>query len=245
MGQRVVTPSGANGWILARFAMGTVNYWFAFIADFTTALCFIVWDIAVRGYHPALASLAFFTGFILWGLTEYIFHRWVYHQAEGIFGEGHRIHHVKAEVLIAMPWFITTLTMFGLWQLCSRKLGIPYFSSLLAGWLIGFVWYSLVHHSHHHWNLRNVWIRKLKAFHRIHHQFPERNYGVTMRLWDTVFGTVYRKPVLGPDATRPVEPGPDELRSGVAGMSAAVESIPEIPARPVTESTPQPALSDA
>ena len=26
-----------------------------------------------------------------------------------------------------------------------------------------------------------------------HHQFPEFNFGVTMRLWDNVFGTRYRK----------------------------------------------------
>ena len=134
-------------------------------------------------------------GYLSWTLTEYIFHRWVYHQPQGIFGAGHSIHHTEAQVLIAMPWFMTTLTMFGLWQLISRYLGVPYFSSILAGWLVGFVWYSLVHHSHHHWTLRNGWIRKLKAYHRVHHHFPDYNFGVSMRYWDSIFGTKYRKPV--------------------------------------------------
>jgi sterol desaturase/sphingolipid hydroxylase (fatty acid hydroxylase superfamily) len=29
----------------------------------------------------------------------------------------------------------------------------------------------------------------------VHHHFPDHNYGVTMRFWDIVFGTVYRKPL--------------------------------------------------
>ena len=85
--------------------------------------------------------------------------------------------------------------MFGLWQFCSRYLGIPYFSSILAGWLVGFVWYSLVHHSHHHWIVKNGWLRRLKAYHRVHHHFPDYNFGVTMRFWDGIFRTTYRKPV--------------------------------------------------
>lgn len=172
---------------------------------------FLYWEIMVKGGNSAFAALvAFPIGFMLWGLTEYIFHRWVYHQAEGIFGDGHRIHHTEAWVLIAMPWFMTTLTMFGLWHLSGRVLQIPYFSSILAGWLIGFVWYSVVHHSHHHWNIRSSWIRKLKAYHRIHHHFPEQNYGVTIKFWDLAFGTQYRKPFLPPQ-----------------GEDGLVETIPE------------------
>ncbi|HKP95425.1 MAG TPA: sterol desaturase family protein [Fibrobacteria bacterium] len=201
--------------------MGTANYWFAFIADFATALFFLAWDVTVKGYHPFWAATAFAAGFVIWGLTEYVFHRWVYHQAEGIFGAGHNIHHAEAQVLIAMPWFMTTLTMFGLWHFCSRVLGIPCFSSVLAGWLVGFVWYSLVHHSHHHWNLKVLWLRKLKAYHRVHHQFPGYNYGVTMRFWDVVFGTLYRKP------------------------GAPSQRLPSNRRLAVAEAAPEPVLADA
>ncbi len=194
MEQRFVTTSDTRGWLLDKFAMGTANYWFAFFADFATAMFFLTWEIRFQGRHYSTAGLAFFSGYLAWTLTEYVFHRWVYHQPHGIFGVGHNIHHKEAQVLIAMPWFMTTLTMFGLWQFLSRYLGVPYFSSILAGWLLGFVWYSLVHHSHHHWNIRSGWLRRLKAFHRVHHHFPDYNFGVTMRFWDVVFGTTYRKP---------------------------------------------------
>jgi hypothetical protein len=191
------TTSETRGRLLERFAKGTANYWFAFFADFATAMFFLYWELAVNRGGVLTTVAMFGLGFVLWGLTEYVFHRWVYHQDEGIFGDGHRIHHTQADTLIAMPWFMTTMTMFILWYLAGQTLGIPYFSSILAGWLVGFVWYSLVHHSHHHWAIRGSWIRRLKAYHRVHHQFPDHNYGVTMRMWDIVFRTQYRKPVSG------------------------------------------------
>ena len=193
MGYRLSFRPETSRWLLDKFAMGKANYWFAFFADFATAMFFLTWEVTVKGRHVPGAALGFGAGFVLWGLTEYVFHRWVYHQPEGIFGTGHTRHHTQAEVLIAMPWFMTTLTMLALWLFCSCVVNIPYFSCILAGWLVGFVWYSVVHHSHHHWSLRNPWIRRLKAYHRVHHHFPGCNYGVTMRMWDWVFGTVYRK----------------------------------------------------
>ncbi|MDB5102858.1 MAG: fatty acid hydroxylase [Fibrobacteres bacterium] len=191
------TTSETRGWLLEKFAKGTANYWFAFIADFATAMFFISWEISHNKGTPTLTALGFTGGFLIWGLTEYVFHRWVYHQVEGIFGDGHRIHHTEARTLIAMPWFMTTLTMFALWHIGGGVLRTPYFSSVLAGWLVGFVWYSLVHHSHHHWAIGNSWIRRLKAYHRVHHHFPDYNYGVTIRFWDIVFRTQYRKPLSG------------------------------------------------
>jgi sterol desaturase/sphingolipid hydroxylase (fatty acid hydroxylase superfamily) len=184
--------------------MGTLNYWFSFFADFSTAAFFLVWDLS-HGARPWHAASAFASGYVLWGFTEYAFHRWIYHQPEGIFGEGHRIHHSEAETLIAMPWFMTTGTMFAMWYCVSRLGGVPLFASMVAGWLIGFVWYSLVHHSHHHWNLRSGWARRLKAYHRVHHQFPDRNYGVTIRYWDSVFGTRFRR--TGPESGSEVRTG--------------------------------------
>jgi len=186
--------------LLKFFAMGTINYWFAFFADFSTAAFFLGWELT-HGVSLWLASAAFTAGFLLWGLTEYAFHRWIYHQPQGIFGEGHRIHHVKAETLIAMPWFITTGTMLSLWYFVTLRGGVPGIASVVAGWLVGFVWYSLVHHSHHHWIIRLGWARRLKAYHRVHHQLPDLNYGVTMRFWDVVFGTQFRKPA-SPTGTR-------------------------------------------
>jgi sterol desaturase/sphingolipid hydroxylase (fatty acid hydroxylase superfamily) len=184
----------ARTWLLGKFVLSSWNYWFTFVADSLTALFFLGWEIQFRHSSLAWIGLASVLGFVLWGLSEYAFHRWIYHQPEGIFGDGHRIHHEDPLVLVAMPWFMTTITMVALWYPCAEVLNIPYFSAGLAGWLAGFVWYSLVHHGLHHWDMQNPWARKLRAYHRIHHQLPGRNFGVTLRFWDRVFGTYNKKP---------------------------------------------------
>jgi sterol desaturase/sphingolipid hydroxylase (fatty acid hydroxylase superfamily) len=182
-----------QSWLINKFALGNLNYWMAFIADSLSALFFSLWLIQRKPQYLGWVFLSLVGGYFLWTLTEYVFHRWVYHQNTGVFGEGHRIHHIEDKTLIAMPWAITTLTVFSLWYYFATVLQWPYFSGALAGWLAGFVFYSLVHHSHHHWVIKLPWFRKLKAYHRIHHHFPEYNYGVTLRFWDIVFGTRYKK----------------------------------------------------
>ena len=135
-----------RAWLLDKFVMSAKNYWFTFLADFLTAFFFLGWEFQVRHSPFGWVALAGVLGFVLWGFSEYAFHRWIYHQPEGIFGDGHRIHHEGPLVLVAMPWFMTTLTMVAIWYPCAELLNIPYFSAVLAGWLAGFVWYSLVHH---------------------------------------------------------------------------------------------------
>ena len=180
--------------LVSKFAMSKTNYWFTYISDGTTAAFFLAWEIAFL-HAPLLNVLsAWFAGWLLWGLSEYCFHRWIYHSIESVFRDGHDIHHDKPLSFIAMPWFLTSITLGGLWYLSAMVLHIPLVSSVLAGWLTGFMAYSLVHHGIHHWDIQSRWTRRLKAYHRIHHQMPHCNYGVTMGLWDRVFGTEYKKP---------------------------------------------------
>ncbi|HAO99887.1 MAG TPA: hypothetical protein DCQ83_07565 [Fibrobacteres bacterium] len=194
MGNLSSIGMNAQRWILNKFALSRVNYWSTFVIDFSTAVFFVIWGIHYSPNHLWSVVTAFIAGIGSWTLTEYVFHRWIYHQPQLIFGEGHALHHEEDEMLIAMPWFISTLLMFALWTPITYVFGFSLFSPVLGGWLVGFVYYSLVHHSHHHWNLEIGWMRKLKAYHRVHHQFPNCNFGVTMRFWDIVFGTRYRRP---------------------------------------------------
>ena len=204
----VIPAAKSPSWVLKKFAMGRANYWIAFFVDGFTAAFFLTWDLWQANFAWDKAVLALCAGYALWTLTEYIFHRWVYHHATGIFGEGHQIHHDKDKSLIAMPWVITPIVMVGLWYFSAIVAQLPFFASLQAGWLIGFVFYSLVHHSHHHWNIQYGWFRRLKAYHRIHHHFPEYNYGVTLRFWDIVFHTRFKKRVV------------DENVNGIQGLDA-------------------------
>jgi sterol desaturase/sphingolipid hydroxylase (fatty acid hydroxylase superfamily) len=189
----VISPR-SRVWLLQNLALGTKKYWFTFIADSITALVLLGLEIADPATSFGAIGLATVAGFLAWGFTEYAFHRWIYHNAASIFTDGHTLHHQNPEVLLAMPWFLTTMAMAAVWWLGDRVLGLPYFAAFQAGWLVGFVWYSVVHHVHHHSRANSLWLRRLKAYHKVHHQFPGRNYGVTMVFWDRVFQTRYRPP---------------------------------------------------
>jgi sterol desaturase/sphingolipid hydroxylase (fatty acid hydroxylase superfamily) len=92
-----------------------------------------------------------------------------------------------------MPWFVTPLLFLPPQLLVAWWYGVHGFSTFLAGWFGGFIGYSFMHHSLHHYKLRYAWFRHLQSEHRIHHALPETNFGVTMRFWDRVFGTEFTK----------------------------------------------------
>ena len=61
---------------------------------------------------------------------------------------------------------------------------------MLAGALVAYAWYLFVHYSAHHHPA--ILPASLLKHHRDHHRFANRNFGVTTKLWDRVFGTMLR-----------------------------------------------------
>jgi len=187
------SPSPVSNGLVAKLAVGQGNYWLSYVVDASGVVFSLAWEIAIRRSSLRDVAVAMIAGFLLWGLFEYVFHRWIYHRPRSILGDAHRMHHDAPRTLLAMPWFITAATIFGLWYLGASLLRLPLFSAGIAGWLTGSAWYSVLHHSHHHWDIRSRWLRRLRTHHRIHHRLPDVNFGVTMRLWDSAFGTRYRR----------------------------------------------------
>jgi sterol desaturase/sphingolipid hydroxylase (fatty acid hydroxylase superfamily) len=169
------------------------NYWIGFFTDPLTVIFLLVWDVAALGSNPFILAAIFLAGLMTWTLWEYCFHRWVYHTGKTVLHAGHALHHEDPKMLIGMPWFLITGFVIGLWYVFTYWLKVRYVSGFVAGLLGGFVFYYCFHHIHHHFNPKNSWYRKLRAHHKVHHQMPETNFGVTMRFWDRVFGTTYRK----------------------------------------------------
>jgi sterol desaturase/sphingolipid hydroxylase (fatty acid hydroxylase superfamily) len=117
----------------------------------------------------------------------------VYHWGIALTRSGHEKHHDDPEAHLALPWFVTPILFLPPQLLVAYHYGIGGFSSFLAGWFAGFIAYSFMHHSLHHYKLKFAWFRHLQSQHRIHHALPETNYGVTMRFWDRVFRTEFVK----------------------------------------------------
>jgi sterol desaturase/sphingolipid hydroxylase (fatty acid hydroxylase superfamily) len=192
-----VTPEsfGQNIWRWLDVARNNLlfSYWIGFVSDPLTVAFLLGWEIFALRSNLFLLAASSTAGLLAWTLWEYCFHRWVYHQGRTVLHAGHALHHEDPQMLIGMPWFLITAFVSGLWYVFSYWLAVRYVSGFVAGLLAGFVFYYCFHHVHHHFNPKSSWYRKLRAHHKIHHQMPETNFGVTNRLWDRVFGTTYRK----------------------------------------------------
>jgi sterol desaturase/sphingolipid hydroxylase (fatty acid hydroxylase superfamily) len=149
-----------------------------------------VWAAAVLGW--------FLVGAFVWTFFEYVLHRFAFHEMRGrnLGSREHLEHHVKAQwgfdPVILLAWAGVMLGGWGLGALGAWALG-PAGWGLGAGWTVGYFFYEYHHAQSHLRGPKNRWERWLRINH-FHHHFghPLSNQGVTIPLWDIVFGTLER-----------------------------------------------------
>ena len=143
--------------------------------------------------------LLVFSGFLSWGLTEYILHRFVFHLgSHQILGRKlvyapHQSHHENpkatdplfASLLISVPiasvYFLVARVALGSWSAASY---------LFIGLIAGYFCYEWLHFQAHHRKPRLRIFRYLKRYHLLHHhRTPDSRFGVTSPVFDLLFGT--------------------------------------------------------
>ena len=142
----------------------------------------------------ALAAwmLACLAGIAACTLAEYVTHRVVLHHIPPFRGM-HDMHHKKPIALIGTPtWlsaaFIGGAVLLPVWW----QAGLNISSGLTFGFILGYLWYVLVHHAIHRWRARDgSYLQQAKRRHGQHHLSRQPcNFGVTTACWDVFFGTV-------------------------------------------------------
>ena len=139
----------------------------------------------------------FALGWAAWTLAEYLLHRFAMHhlRGRGIMSREHLEHHVHSSwsfsVTHILSWtgmlLVGAVLWFPLgWWLAGPATGV----ALGVGWAAGYFFYEYQHmasHLHAPKGRYGVWMRR----HHFHHHFghPMANHGVTIPLWDRVFGT--------------------------------------------------------
>lgn len=179
-------------WII-RLSESKLNYWATYVVDLSLLTFFLAHDGIRLGVGGRSMLGLFAAGVFSWTFMEYVFHRWMYHMGLPLTVEGHQRHHENPTAYIAMPFVVTPLLFLPIWGFFSAWLHIAGFASVLGGFFGGFIAYSFMHHSLHHYKMPAAWLRHLQSQHRIHHALPDSNYGVTTRFWDRVFGTEFVK----------------------------------------------------
>lgn len=144
----------------------------------------------------------FFGGTFFFTFVEYIVHRFAYHPGEHASPARqefcytvHGIHHdyPKDKKRLALPPVASVVVVTVLLVIFRVILGNFAFS-FLAGFLVGYALYLLVHYSVHIFRMPKNFLRALWVNHSIHHYSPEEvMFGVSSPLWDYVFGTLPKK----------------------------------------------------
>lgn len=141
----------------------------------------------------------FIFGILLWTLTEYALHRFVFHWAANnrltkyfvfLF---HGLHHDDPQdpTRLVMPPVPAILIVGVLWGLFSLVFPAKYLDVIMANFLIGYLCYDYIHYATHHFAMTSKVGRYLRKYHLQHHYSGERSkYGVSSPLWDLVFKTV-------------------------------------------------------
>ncbi len=144
-----------------------------------------------------VAALCIGIGMNLWFLAEYLLHRFAMHHlhGRGIMSREHLEHHVHSswsfDVTHLMSWtgvaVVGGLLWFPVgWAVAGTAVGIL----LAIGWALGYAFYEFHHARCHLAPPRGRYGRWVRRHHFQHHfGAPMSNHGVSIPVWDVVFGT--------------------------------------------------------
>jgi len=155
------------------------------------------------GTSALYIPIALVLGIFLWTLTEYLMHRFFFHfhpkeaWAQKIFFLFHGVHHAQPACktrLVMPPAASIPMALFfivGFNLVVGALFGLPQLvGPLIAGFILGYVAYDMIHYSTHHMPMYGRVMKYLKRYHMLHHfKTPEQRYGVSSPLWDYVFKT--------------------------------------------------------
>ncbi|MCF8242034.1 MAG: sterol desaturase family protein [Melioribacteraceae bacterium] len=165
------------------------------IISYMTYISFAEFSVSISNYFLLLAG-----GLVIWTLTEYVLHRFVFHfEFKSKFGKKihfmfHGVHHDypnDSRRLVMPPSVSLPLAsmfyFFYLWLLGPENV-YPFFS----GFLIGYLFYDITHYAIHHYNMKSRFWLFIKKHHMLHHyKDANKGFGVSQPTWDHVFGTTF------------------------------------------------------
>jgi len=163
--------------------------------------------VAWEGIGVVGLAFAFGLGWVVWSLMEYWLHRTLFHwQPNAPWGEQfhfvlHGVHHdwYRDRLRLVMPpafslvvgvIVFTSLTALGM--ALGPVLDDAWVPATFAGIVFGYLVYDMVHYYVHHGKPRSAVLKALRAHHSKHHhnpRFHDKKFGVSMTVWDHVFGT--------------------------------------------------------
>lgn len=155
-------------------------------------------------YHVTITAFAiyFVAGLIIWTITEYFLHRFIFHYQPGSeFGKKmhfifHGVHHdyPRDKKRLVMPPSASIPLAALFYFLFSLMLEQKFLCSFFPGFLLGYLIYDMLHYAMHHHNFKNPVLKRIKQHHMLHHyQDSTKGYGVSSSLWDIILKSGFNK----------------------------------------------------
>lgn len=157
------------------------------------------------GVHPAAMAALVLAGMLVWSLTEYVLHRFVFHYIRPSHGVRrlyfvlHGVHHdfpsdgsrLVMPLGVSIPMGVSIYLVLRFLLGVLGGVGTPSIEAVFIGFGIGYLAYDGIHYATHHFRMTSPIGRWLKRYHMVHHHTGENaRWGVSSPLWDWVFGTM-------------------------------------------------------
>jgi len=175
-----------------------VSWYVPLILFVPVVIYFSYLSLAVYNFSSIKFLLLISGGFLLWSLTEYLFHRFVFHHyPKSVWGRKihflvHGVHHAypNDSMRLVMPPALSVplaLLFYFVWSFIFGAHSAPIF----AGFVLGYLGYDMMHYATHHAKFMKAnWFVQIKNHHMKHHyQDPDHGFGVTSDFWDKIFRT--------------------------------------------------------
>ena len=151
---------------------------------------------------PLMGVGMFLIGIVMWTITEYVLHRFVFHYhpksewGKKIHFTVHGVHHDypnDSNRLVMPPGASIPLAFLFYYifkAIMPMHLLFPYF----GGFVFGYLCYDMLHYAVHHVEMKGKLWMILKTHHLKHHfKDPDKGYGVSSPIWDIVAGSNFTK----------------------------------------------------
>ncbi|XP_055630429.1 uncharacterized protein LOC129771111 [Toxorhynchites rutilus septentrionalis] len=154
-------------------------------------------EISITDHFTTTVAYCLAFGAIAWTLLEYSLHRWVFHLDPRENKYLHVFHFLLHGLHHKVPFDqyrlvfppVPAVLLAGLFYQPVRFL-LPHPQLVLAGGLIGYLSYDMIHYYIHYGSPRGGHLYHMKRYHYQHHfVHHDLGFGISSALWDNIFGT--------------------------------------------------------
>lgn len=143
-------------------------------------------------------------GYFIWPFIEYCIHRWIFHMDPPhdspllitLHFTLHGLHHKVPfdDQRLLFPPVPAALVVWFFYSIFSKLLPEWVVPPLIAGGILGYVTYDLIHYHLHYGSPKDgSYLYFMKRYHNQHHFTQHTSgYGISCPIWDYVFGTVIK-----------------------------------------------------